>query len=63
MGDFLLCLEHIQAVRNLRISDEMTDREQREVTNELVHEAQLWRLKSEKPTWFSGAAEACCEEP
>ena len=63
MGDYLLCLEHIQAVRNLRIADEMSDREQRAVTLELVQESQHWRLKSEKPTWFYGAAEASCDEP
>lgn len=63
MGDYLLCIEHLQAIRNLRIADEMSDREQREITSAMVLETQHWRLKSEQPTWFSGAAEACCEEP
>ena len=63
MGDYDLAKDFLQALRNLRISDEMSDREQREITVELVQETQHWRLKSERPTWFSGAAEACCDEP
>lgn len=47
MNDADLFREHLQAIRNLRIADEMTDGDVRRFAGEMALEAQHWRVMAE----------------
>lgn len=67
MGDAELALEHLQAIRNLRIADEMSHTDQRAFTNAMALETSHWRRLCERIEYselrppFVG--EASCDGP
>lgn len=57
MGDNDLALDHLQAIRNLRIADEMSVGEVKRFTVAMAAELNCWRKKSEN-TRASGIDES-----